>query len=95
MSFCAQIISGFEGTGLGIQWSTIASVATPDDNLTFLDCLGMLVLDTFLLLLLTWYIEAVRPGEYGVPLPWYFPFTVRHNILTYNYDYQSSVYFYN
>jgi hypothetical protein len=27
-------------------------------------------------LLLSWYIERVSPGEYGVKLPYYFPFMV-------------------
>jgi hypothetical protein len=26
---------------------------------------------------LTWYIEKIFPGEYGAPLPFYFPFLVR------------------
>ncbi|KAG1652003.1 ATP-binding cassette sub-family A member 3 [Nymphon striatum] len=30
--------------------------------------------DSILYLLVTWYIEAVHPGEYGLPQPFYFPF---------------------
>lgn len=36
----------------------------------------MLLSDTALYLLVTWYVDAVMPGEFGVPEPWYFPFTV-------------------
>lgn len=36
----------------------------------------MLAFDTFLYLLITWYIDQVNPGTYGVPQPWYFPFQV-------------------
>ena len=32
----------------------------------------MLLVDSVLYGILTWYIEAVFPGEYGVPKPWYF-----------------------
>lgn len=32
-----------------------------------------LILMTFVFLLVTWYVEAVFPGEYGVPeKPWFF-----------------------
>nr|XP_054770557.1 ATP-binding cassette sub-family A member 2-like isoform X2 [Lytechinus pictus] len=33
----------------------------------------MLIIDIVLYLLLTWYIEGVHPGAYGLPRPWYFP----------------------
>lgn len=35
----------------------------------------MLVVDTVLYLLIALYVEAIFPGDYGVPQPWYFPFT--------------------
>ncbi|VEN45881.1 unnamed protein product [Callosobruchus maculatus] len=38
----------------------------------------MLVLDTFIYLIVAVYIEAVFPGIYGVPLPWYFPVTASY-----------------
>ncbi len=34
--------------------------------------IGMLWVDSIFYGLLTWYIEAVWPGEFGVPRPWYF-----------------------
>jgi len=76
MAFGCQIISMFEGTAAGVQWSTLASGASPDDNLTMLDIIIMLIFDGVLYFMLAIYIEGVWPGEYGVPLPWYFPFTV-------------------
>lgn len=33
------------------------------------------ILDCVIFSILTWYIENVYPGEYGVGRPWYFPFT--------------------
>lgn len=33
----------------------------------------MLLFDTILYFILTWYIEKVRPGEFGIALPLYFP----------------------
>ena len=35
-------------------------------------CMGMMLLDSVLYGILMWYIEAVFPGEFGVPKPWYF-----------------------
>src|SRR5690554_2907225 len=36
--------------------------------------MGMLAFDTFLYWLLGWYLSYVIPGDYGVTLPFYFPF---------------------
>lgn len=35
----------------------------------------MLIIDSVVYLLIALYVEAVFPGEYGVPHPWYFPLT--------------------
>lgn len=43
------------------------------DEFTLLKVLYFLVFDTFLYIILVWYIEAVHPGSYGLPRPWYFP----------------------
>lgn len=32
----------------------------------------MLLLDSVLYGLVAWYVEAIFPGEYGTPKPWYF-----------------------
>lgn len=47
-----------------------------DDNFTLAQVLGMLLLDSVLYGVVAWYVEAVFPGEYGVPQPWYFFLTV-------------------
>lgn len=38
----------------------------------------MLIVDTFLYGILTWYIEHVFPGAYGLPKAWYFPFQISY-----------------
>ena len=38
----------------------------------------MLAFDSVLYMVLAVYIETVRPGEFGTPLPWNFPFSVSH-----------------
>ena len=41
--------------------------------------MGMLLVDAFLYGLVTWYIETVFPGQYGVSQPWYFFLMVSAN----------------
>ncbi|XP_035208285.1 ATP-binding cassette sub-family A member 3-like isoform X2 [Stegodyphus dumicola] len=69
------VLSVAEGSGSGLQWYNIGSPATPDDTLSVSLVITMFIVDGIICLILTWYIEAVFPGEYGVPEPWYFPFT--------------------
>ncbi|XP_055951893.1 phospholipid-transporting ATPase ABCA3-like isoform X2 [Argiope bruennichi] len=69
------ILAFSEASGAGLQWDNISEPATPDDTLTLSMTLMMYFIDSIICLLLTWYIEAVFPGEYGVPEHWYFPFT--------------------
>ncbi|XP_067683949.1 phospholipid-transporting ATPase ABCA3-like [Haliotis asinina] len=75
MAFGANVISLYEGEGSGVQWSNFHEPATVDDNFTLLDAMLMLLGDTAIHLLITWYIDNVWPGEFGVPKPFYFPFT--------------------
>ncbi|XP_044270584.1 phospholipid-transporting ATPase ABCA3-like isoform X2 [Tribolium madens] len=75
MAYGFQLMLMYEGTSEGIQWSNIGKPNTPDDSLTLGYIMLMLIIDTFIYLFVALYVEAVFPGEYGVPLPWYFPFT--------------------
>ncbi|KAF0882143.1 ABCA3 protein, partial [Crocuta crocuta] len=56
---------------IGIKWSNIFS-SSKMENFGFAHLLGMFLFDAFLYGLVAWYIEAVFPGEYGVPKPWNF-----------------------
>uniref|UniRef100_A0A2K5SFW9 ATP binding cassette subfamily A member 3 n=1 Tax=Cebus imitator TaxID=2715852 RepID=A0A2K5SFW9_CEBIM len=58
--------------GMGIQWQDLLSPVNVDDDFCFGQVLGMLLLDSMLYGLVTWYVEAVFPGQFGVPQPWYF-----------------------
>ncbi|CAG0880304.1 unnamed protein product, partial [Cyprideis torosa] len=72
MAFTGRLIGSFEGAGRGIQMDNIFDPVTPDDQLTYALLMLMLILDGILYLLIAWYVDAVHPGEYGVPQPWYF-----------------------
>uniref|UniRef100_A0A8C8T3P5 ATP-binding cassette, sub-family A member 3 n=1 Tax=Peromyscus maniculatus bairdii TaxID=230844 RepID=A0A8C8T3P5_PERMB len=72
MAMGAQLIGKFEAKGTGIQWRDLLNPVNVDDDFCFGQVLGMLLLDSVLYGLVTWYVEAVFPGQFGVPQPWYF-----------------------
>ncbi|XP_012587102.1 PREDICTED: ATP-binding cassette sub-family A member 3-like [Condylura cristata] len=72
LSFGADQICKLEIKEYGARWNNFFSPVSPDDSLTLGHIMGMLLLDALLCALMTWYIDAVFPGKYGVPKPWYF-----------------------
>ncbi|XP_048586908.1 ATP-binding cassette sub-family A member 2 isoform X2 [Nematostella vectensis] len=69
----ARYFALYEEQGEGVQWSNIGKSPIRGDDFNLLKVLYFLVFDTFLYVILVWYIEAVHPGSYGLPRPWYFP----------------------
>lgn len=67
MNYCA---------GEGVQWNNVNQGASVDDNFALLHVILMLLLDSVIYVCIAWYIEAVYPGEYGIPRPFYFPLLV-------------------
>nr|CAD7464555.1 unnamed protein product [Timema tahoe] len=74
MGYGFQLILMHEGTGKGIQWDNVWEPATQDDDLYFGHLIIFMLLDSAIYLLIAIYVEAVFPGAYGVPKPWYFLF---------------------
>ena len=72
MAMGSQLIGKLEGSGMGVQWSNLHKTSV-DDSFTFGHVMLMFLVDSVLYGLITWYVEAVFPGEFGVPQPWYFP----------------------
>ncbi|CAL8085798.1 unnamed protein product [Orchesella dallaii] len=74
LTMAIWVISSFEARGSGIQWSNIG---VPTDEIGSL-CLGHIILmflvDTFLYMFLTVYLENVLPSKYGVRKPFYYIF---------------------
>ena len=66
----------FISTGVGMQWSNFYRPVNVNDDISLLHVMLMLVVDCVIFAVVTWYVDAVRPGEFGVPQPLYFPFTV-------------------
>jgi len=58
-----------------------------DDPLNLGTILILMLVWSFLYLPLTWYIEKIMPGQFGIPLPFYFIVSVkqlRANVLSIN-----------
>uniref|UniRef100_A0A8C7D5T6 P-type phospholipid transporter n=1 Tax=Oncorhynchus kisutch TaxID=8019 RepID=A0A8C7D5T6_ONCKI len=68
----------YEEQGIGIQWSNIAQNPEDGDRYSFIVSIIMMLVDSLIYWLLTWYIENVFPGQYGIAKPWYFPFTASY-----------------
>ncbi|KAG6447131.1 hypothetical protein O3G_MSEX004780 [Manduca sexta] len=77
MGYAFQMIIICEGTSKGLQWSQLFTPISYHDQFQPGHVVLMLILDTILYMLIAMYVEKIRPGLYGVPLPWYFPFTKR------------------
>lgn len=61
--FGCEYFSLFEEQGVGIQWSNLVSSPLEEDDYSLRTAIIMMYVDSFLYGLLTWYIEAVFPGE--------------------------------
>ncbi|XP_043924192.1 phospholipid-transporting ATPase ABCA1 [Protopterus annectens] len=73
--FGCEYFALFEEQGVGIQWHNLFDSPIEEDGYNLTTSVCMMLFDTFLYGIMTWYIESVFPGQYGIPRPWYFPFT--------------------
>uniref|UniRef100_A0A674GND1 P-type phospholipid transporter n=1 Tax=Taeniopygia guttata TaxID=59729 RepID=A0A674GND1_TAEGU len=71
--FGTEYLSRYEEQGLGLQWGNIRTSPLEGDEYSFLFSINMMVFDAFLYGILSWYLDNVFPGDYGLPQPWYFP----------------------
>nr|XP_040569768.1 phospholipid-transporting ATPase ABCA1-like [Lepeophtheirus salmonis] len=71
-------INAYEKTGFGIQWANFMKTPFDSDNFSLGLSIGFLWLDAFIYLLLAWYIGNVFPGEFGIPKPFHFPFSISY-----------------
>ncbi|ETN76296.1 hypothetical protein NECAME_11751 [Necator americanus] len=73
MAYGVSLLAQYETQADGLHWGLLFSPSTPDQRLTVGHCLIMLIVDGIILMLVTWYVEAVYPGGEGVPQkPWFF-----------------------
>uniref|UniRef100_A0A3Q0R836 ATP binding cassette subfamily A member 7 n=1 Tax=Amphilophus citrinellus TaxID=61819 RepID=A0A3Q0R836_AMPCI len=76
--FGCEYFSQYEEQGVGIQWYNLNASAVEGDGYSFTISIVMLYVDAFIYAVAAWYIEAVFPGEYGIPRPWYFIFQLNY-----------------
>ncbi|KFM72238.1 ATP-binding cassette sub-family A member 3, partial [Stegodyphus mimosarum] len=69
-----NIVSFFELSGEGVKWSNITEYGATND-LNILMVMGMMFVSCIIYIVIIWYVDAVWPWQYGIPKPFYFPFT--------------------
>ncbi|CAI4229028.1 unnamed protein product [Auanema sp. JU1783] len=72
VGFGLTILAQYETQAGGLHWGQLFTPASPDETLTMGHVMVMLVIDGILLMIITWYVEAVNPGGEGVPQKPYF-----------------------
>ncbi|KAM6168041.1 phospholipid-transporting ATPase ABCA7 [Erethizon dorsatum] len=71
--FGCESLALLEEQGEGAQWHNLGRTPAAD-VFSLAQASGLLLLDSALYALAIWYLEAVCPGQYGIPEPWNFPF---------------------
>lgn len=78
IGYAFQMIIIAEGTMQGLQWANFFEPISYSENFQPAHVAFMLILDSVMYMAIAVYVENIRPGMYGVPLPWYYPFTVSY-----------------
>ena len=76
MALGMHILGFHETTGEGVQWESIWVGATAKENFSIADSIICMLGNGLLYMIIAFYNELVFPGDFGVPLPWYFFLTV-------------------
>ncbi|KAH0514125.1 ATP-binding cassette sub-family A member 7 [Microtus ochrogaster] len=71
--FGCESLALLEEQGDGAQWHNL-SRSPAEDVFSLAQVSAFLLLDAAIYGLVLWYLEAVYPGQYGIPEPWNFPF---------------------
>lgn len=62
--FGCEYFALFEEQGVGIQWSNLLSSPMQEDSYNLTTSITLMLFDSVLYGLMTWYIEAVFPGTW-------------------------------
>lgn len=66
--FGCEYFALFEEQGVGIQWTNLLASPMEEDHYSLTTSICLMLFDAFLYAVMTWYIEAVFPGESGSSL---------------------------
>ncbi|RNA31837.1 ATP-binding cassette sub-family A member 1, partial [Brachionus plicatilis] len=73
-SYGCEIIAAYERQSIGANWQNFYQTPYSNQDPFNMNYLSLILLmDALIYMLLTWYIEGIAPGEFGVPRRWYFP----------------------
>ena len=70
-----QVINQYERSGKAFAYSSLYTNIF-GDALNLGGILACMLAYSIIYIPIAWYIERIFPGEYGAPLPFYFPFMV-------------------
>jgi ATP-binding cassette subfamily A (ABC1) protein 3 len=70
-----QVINQYERSGKEFGYSSLYTNIF-GDALNLGGILACMLAYSIIYIPIAWYIERIFPGEYGAPLPFYFPFMV-------------------
>ena len=73
LNFGFEVMFQYERSGRATDASTSLY---NQDMLTLSSVMFIMAFWTLVYLPVTWYVENISPGQYGTPLPFYFPFMV-------------------
>ena len=62
--------------GAGIQWHNVRQPINEDNRFSMADVYLLLSINVCVHSLVFWYLDGLFPGDFGMPKPIYFPFTV-------------------
>ncbi|CAG0924509.1 unnamed protein product, partial [Notodromas monacha] len=71
-------VTTFFDRRVGLQWKNMNQAPYLNDGMTMTSVFLMLVFDTVFYMILTLYMDTIKPGKYGVPAPIYFPFQLSY-----------------
>ena len=76
-AYGCNAVGQLEMQGEGLQWHNLG-YRTNSTRLSMGETIAYMWLDSFLYIVLVWYLENAFPGEFGVPRPWWFPFSISY-----------------
>ncbi|KAL3924491.1 MAG: hypothetical protein SGILL_001016 [Bacillariaceae sp.] len=76
-AFGLQEIGRLEDFGVGLSFESLTTTDSPN-GYTFANTMSSFLFDSLLWGIMSWYLNRVARSDYGVPLPWYFPFTLAY-----------------
>ena len=76
LAWAIKVLQYYENSGTGCQWSNLFTTSQPGDPITMGVVWILFFVNMGIYGTITWYIDSVHPGPYGVSKKWYFCFQV-------------------